>query len=184
MNLSEFDISLLRDIHHHRILALDGFFYYFSFITTYITISILLTILIVGIRKKSVAMRMKFFKLLSVFAASAIVSLTIKNLFFRQRPFASYPDIVKLSEAGSSSFPSGHTMEAFAIAFAFSTLFPNPQFIIPIYLWAIMVGYSRMALGVHYPLDIIGGIMLGTLVSFLTLKFFDYRLRILRSKQL
>jgi undecaprenyl-diphosphatase len=94
-------------------------------------------------------------------------------LFSRDRPFITYPDIIKLSEAGSSSFPSGHTIEAFAIAFAVFYLFKERMFVIIIFSWAILVAYTRMALGVHYPLDVLAGIFIGTSTSFITLKVYE-----------
>jgi len=170
---SELDISILRFIHHNRIKALDGFLYYASFATTFVSISILVTVLFLSIKNKSVELRVKFFKLLSVLIISAIVSLTLKYSIVRSRPFENYPDIEKLSEAGNSSFPSGHTIEAFAIAFAISILFHKRKYIVAIYLWAFLIAYSRLALGVHYPIDVIAGILIGSVTSYLTLKIFD-----------
>lgn len=170
---SDLDISILRFIHHNRIIALDGFFYYASFATTFVSISILATVLFLSIKNKSIELRSKFFKLFSVLIISAIVSLTLKYSIVRSRPFENYPDIEKLSEAGNSSFPSGHTIEAFAIAFAVAVLFQKRKFIVPIYLWAFLIAYSRMALGVHYPFDVIAGILIGSVISYLTLKIFD-----------
>lgn len=170
---ADYDIALLRFIHHNRIMALDSFLYYFSFATTFVSISLLLIILFQSIKIKSVALRVKFFKSLTVFIFAAILSLSLKNLIVRDRPFIRYPDIEKLSEAGNSSFPSGHTIEAFAVALAISILFPRRKYVIPVFLWAFLVAYSRVALGVHYPLDIIAGIFLGLIVSFFTLQIWN-----------
>lgn len=174
--LSELDISILRFVHHNRITGLDGFLYYVSFATTFVSISILLVILFLFIKNKSAEIRDKFFKLLAVLVLSAIVSLSLKYSIVRERPFINYPDIQKLSEAGNSSFPSGHTIEAFAIAFAVSTLFPKRKYIVTVFLWAFLIAYSRMALGVHYPFDVLAGILTGVVVSYLTLKAFDLQL--------
>lgn len=172
MQFSELDISILRFIHHNRITAFDSFLYYASFATTFISISILLLVLILAIKHNSFELRIKFFKLLAVLLIAAIVSLSLKYSIVRERPFAIYTDIEKLSEAGNSSFPSGHTIEAFAIAFAVSTLFPKRKFIIPVFLWALLIAYSRMALGVHYPSDIFAGMFIGTSIGYLTTKYF------------
>jgi len=50
---------------------------------------------------------------------------------------------------------------------AFSTLVHRKKFIIPIFIWAILVTYSRMALGVHYPSDVAGGMIIGALIGWL-----------------
>jgi membrane-associated phospholipid phosphatase len=163
--LSNIDISLLRAIHHHRIVALDQVLYYISYISTYISISLVLSVLIASIAKKSRSLRIKFYKVLAVLIIAALTSFLLKNTIIRERPFVNYPDIEKLSQAGSSSFPSGHTLESFAIAVAFSMAFPKKKFIIPIFIWACLVAYSRMALGVHYPGDVIGGMLIGSIIG-------------------
>jgi undecaprenyl-diphosphatase len=163
----ELDISILRFIHHSRIVALDQWLYVLSFITTYVSIGIVLSILIVSLVKKSKPLRIIFYKMLAVLVLAALTSLAIKTLIPRERPFKAYPDIEKLSQAGSSSFPSGHTIEVFAIAAALSLLIPRKRVIIPVFIWAILVAYSRMALGVHYPSDVAGGMIIGVSVGLL-----------------
>jgi len=165
--LSELDIEVLRLIHHHRLVAIDQILYLISYATSFISIGIILTILFISIKEKSKPFRIIFFKMLTVMVVAAIISLTLKTLIIRERPFKIYPDIEKLSEAGSSSFPSGHTLEAFAIAVALSILIPKRKIIIPVFTWAVLVAYSRMALGVHYPGDVIGGMIIGSLIGWL-----------------
>jgi len=107
-----------------------------------------------------------FVKLLSMFLASALVSTLLKNSFERVRPFVTYTDIAKLSEAGSYSFPSGHTAEAFTIAIGTLLIFRNKLYALPIFLWALLVAYSRMSLGVHYPTDVFVAIILAIVICF------------------
>lgn len=172
--LSEYDISLLRLIHHNRFSLLDDVLYLISFTTSFVSITLLVVILSTSIKLKSKEIRNKFLKILTVLLVAATLSLSLKNSIFRERPFVNYPDIVKLSEAGSSSFPSGHTIEAFAIALAFSILFPRRKFIVPVFLWAFLVAYSRMALGVHYPADVFAGIIIGVIVSYFTITIYTW----------
>ncbi|NUM32858.1 MAG: phosphatase PAP2 family protein [Bacteroidetes bacterium] len=167
--ISEFDISVLRWIHHNRLEPLDDTLYFISFSTTFISIALLITLLFISIKNKSNELRSKFFQILIVLVFASVLSFTLKHSIIRERPFKIYSDITKLSEAGNSSFPSGHTAEAFALAMAITLLFPHKKFAVPIFLWAILVAYSRMALGVHYPFDILGGILLGTTISFVTI---------------
>jgi membrane-associated phospholipid phosphatase len=165
--LSDLDITILRFIHHNRVMAFDNLLYYISFTATFISISLLLIMLFASIRAKSKPLRVVFYKMLAVLIVVAIVSFTLKTIFVRERPFITYPDIEKLSEAGNSSFPSGHTLEAFAIAVAFSILIPKRKLFIPVFIWATMVAYSRMALGVHYPSDVLGGMVIGAFIGWL-----------------
>jgi membrane-associated phospholipid phosphatase len=173
--LSHLDISLLRAVHHHRIVALDQALYYLSLVSSYISICLVLSVLIAAIIKKSKSLRLIFYKMLTVLVIAALTSLLLKNVIIRERPFVTYPDIEKLSEAGSSSFPSGHTLEAFAIAVAFSIAFPRKKFIIPLFFWACLVAYSRMALGVHYPGDVAAGMVIGSLIGFFIPKLFSIK---------
>lgn len=165
--LSDLDINILRIIHHNRVVVFDDILNSISFITTFVSTGLLLTILFISLRRKSKPLRIVFYKMLAVLMVAAIMSLTLKSLIFRERPFVTYPDIEKLSVAGNSSFPSGHTLEAFAIAVAFSILVPKKKFIIPVFLWASVVAYSRMALGVHYPGDVLGGLIIGSFIGWL-----------------
>jgi membrane-associated phospholipid phosphatase len=175
--ISDFDISILRFIYHGRLFAFDSVLYYISYFATYINILILLTILAVSLVKKSRPLRIVFYKMVAVMVIAALMSTMLKSLISRERPFVTYPDIVKLSEAGNSSFPSGHTLEGFAVASAFSILIPKRKLYIPVFIWASVVAYSRMALGVHYPSDVLGGMLIGSFIGWIVpwviIKFYN-----------
>lgn len=170
--LYNLDINILRFIHLHRLESLDLFFYWLSYLTTFISIGIVLTTLIIYLSAKTPHNKFVFFKMLTVLIFASLLSLTIKSLIPRDRPFVDHPDIEKLSEAGSSSFPSGHTLEVFAIATALSLLIRKKKIIFTVFLWAVLVAYSRMALGVHYPGDVAGGIFIGSLAGFMVYKIY------------
>jgi undecaprenyl-diphosphatase len=133
--------------------------------TTFTSVLVVLIVLIVSIAKKSKSLRMKFIILAVTLIMVPIASQGLKYFIDRERPFITYPFIEKLTTGGDSSFPSGHTMEAFALAAALSLLFSRKKIVIPVYIWASMVAYSRMALGVHYPSDIFAGMLIGTFIG-------------------
>lgn len=165
MHFSVFDIALLNWLNHHLIPHSVPLLRIISSVTTYISIAVVFMILITSIIKRSKSIRNQFFVLASVLIFVALVSQGLKTYIYRDRPFITYPFIEKLSEGGGSSFPSGHTLEAFAMATALSVLFFKKKIVIPVYLWAGLVAYSRMALGVHYPSDVLTGIIIGSFIG-------------------
>lgn len=114
-------------------------------------------------------------ELASATALNGLFTTTVKLSVHRERPFITYPnDITKYSVAGSYSFPSGHTSMAFCTATSISLLYPKWYIIVPAYLWAGSIGYSRMYLGVHYPTDVLAGALIGTGTSIGTHYLFKY----------
>lgn len=165
LSISDIDIAILRLIHENRALWLDGFFYSLSFTTTLVSVGILLTVFYCSLRSNP-QLRAAGAKMAATFMLAIAVSFALKVSIQRNRPFVTYPEIQKLSEAGSASFPSGHTTEAFALAFAALFFLPEKMLAAPVFIWACLVAYSRMALGVHYPSDILAGLVTGLLAGF------------------
>lgn len=93
---------------------------------------------------------------------NSTLTIGLKYLVHRPRPFNTYSTIEKYGKAGSLSFPSGHTSMAFATATSISLNYPKWYIVCPAYLWACSVGYSRMYLGVHYPSDVLVGAIIGS----------------------
>lgn len=86
----------------------------------------------------------------------------IKNSVKRNRPFQVIEGIAqRVVPPDHFSFPSGHTAAAFLMAGLIGHVFPFLTG--PLYLWASLVGFSRVYLGVHYPSDVVAGIGLGSL---------------------
>jgi undecaprenyl-diphosphatase len=162
-----YDIAILNWLNSHTIPYSVPVLQFISYSTTFISISLVLIVLVTSIVKKSKPLLKQFYILAVVLILVAIFSQGLKALIFRERPFVTHSFIEKLSDAGSSSFPSGHTLEAFAIAAALSLSFPRKKIVIPVYIWATLVAYSRMALGVHYPSDILAGIVIGTFIGWI-----------------
>lgn len=85
--------------------------------------------------------------------------LVLKNTIKRDRPCDALPFEAYIVPSDKFSFPSGHA----AAAFVFATLIANfyPGFSEIAYMLAVLVGISRVLLGVHYPTDILAGAALG-----------------------
>lgn len=86
-------------------------------------------------------------------------NLIIKNVVQRPRPFSVDTSVVPLIFESSYSFPSGHTSASFAAAC--SIFLYNKKAGIIAFVMATFIAFSRMYLFVHYPTDILGGIILG-----------------------
>ncbi len=71
---------------------------------------------------------------------------------------------------GEYGFISSHAANHFAIAFFVSFIFRNKKVFFFLYSWAAIIGFSRIYLGVHFPIDIIGGMFWGLFVSLLSYK--------------
>lgn len=93
--------------------------------------------------------------------ASVALFMAIKNLIGRPRPCDAWSSVTSLMAAPDRfSFPSGHTMTAFAVYAAFAAILPGSA---PLFLpLAILIGLSRVFLGLHYPTDVLVGALLGT----------------------
>lgn len=102
---------------------------------------------------------------------SQLIVHSLKRLLSRERP---YKILEHLNTFGIQlkdySFPSGHTAASFSIA---TTIALNiPRLSILVFLIAIIVGLSRVYLGVHYPTDVAAGFFIGFLTSIIIHFFF------------
>ncbi len=158
------DFSILDWLNHHCIPHSIPFFQLVSLTATYISVALVTGILILYVIKRSGNLKKKFLILLAVLLVSSLTIYLLKTFIQMERPFLTHPEIVKRSTGGGSSFPSGHTLEAFAIAVAFTKLFGKKWSVI-LFLWAGVVAYSRLVLGVHYPSDVFAGLLIGCFVG-------------------
>jgi undecaprenyl-diphosphatase len=98
-----------------------------------------------------------------------IIMAPLKIIVNRPRPYLTHNNIRPLEIESGPSFPSGHSERAFALAAVLSKYYPRIEIIL--YLYAVIIGFSRVYLGVHYPLDVIVGGIIGWIVGKVTLKF-------------
>lgn len=82
--------------------------------------------------------------------------------------------IVNGYRGGLYSFVSSHAANTFGIAMFFSLLVKNYKFNSVMFIWAILNGYSRIYLGVHFPFDVLAGAALGMLLGWISYKGFNF----------
>ena len=155
------DINILESINKSETTFKNNFFKTTAQSVTIFNIAAPASLLTVGIVKHDKQMQKNAAYMIGGFVASSIVTQGMKRIIKRERPFVTYPYLIKRDVGGSYSFPSGHTSAAFCTATSLSLLFPKWYVIAPSYLYAASVGYARMYQGVHYPSDVLVGAAVG-----------------------
>lgn len=111
-----------------------------------------------------------FYLLASYILCLVLSSYIIKPLVMRVRPFLAVAGLERIGNIpGGSSFPSSHTTSVFSIAFMLVWL-KKKVWWIPSFIYASAVAFSRLYLGVHYPTDVVGGILTALIGSWIVFK--------------
>ncbi len=131
---------------------LNTLFWWVTFTGSF-TFMVLITIALylAGARKEALVFAV-------IFIITNAVGFGLKYAIARPRP----SDLGVKPEA-EPSFPSAHTANAFAFATTLSSY--HRKFTVAMFAWALLVGFSRIYLGLHYFTDVIGGAILGIVVS-------------------
>lgn len=97
-----------------------------------------------------------------------VTNLTIKPLITRPRPWVVMEDFVSLvTSSDPHSFPSGHTTAAFAFGVALWLTLPQKWARAAALVAAALMGLSRLYVGVHFPTDVLAGLVIGTICGIL-----------------
>ena len=149
----------------------DGFMYLFSQVYVWIPFYISVIYILIKVAKKD-AIWLILALILCAALADRISSGVIKDLVQRLRPtrnpsLEGLVHIVNGYMGGKYGFVSSHAANTFGFALLSSLLLRERVYVVLVFLWAIVTSYSRIYLGVHYPLDIIGGILVGFSVALL-----------------
>lgn len=105
---------------------------------------------------------------LAAFFGRGVFTPLIRSVFFRERPFVNEViNVLVQKDPSEGSFPSGHTVVMFAIALAVYSY--NKKLGIAFFVASLLSAIARVIVGVHYPLDILGGIVIG-FISFIMAK--------------
>ena len=103
----------------------------------------------------------------AAFGLERVAYWIMKNGLKRKRPAQALPNFRShITASDEFSFPSGHTSAAFLFATVLVLHFG--PIMLPLYLWSMAVGMSRVYLGVHFPTDTVMGAILGTSIALST----------------
>jgi membrane-associated phospholipid phosphatase len=113
-------------------------------------------------------------ELVALFVAGIVIGEVLKLVIFRPRPFETIIGIVpRVVKEVDSSYPSGHALIVGIGAFFSLTKFKKRSIASLLTIEAATVCYSRIYVGMHYPLDVIAGIFLSISIVFTGLLFFE-----------
>jgi undecaprenyl-diphosphatase len=142
----------------HRVSALDPVFRWLSYVGTWGLIWLVIAVVLALTRRRwQILLWVAFADLAAQLSTDAI-----KAIVHRDRPKVH----TLVAEPHSHSFPSGHAASSFACAFVLASF--SPRLSVPLYVLAALIAFSRAYVGVHFPLDIIGGALLGLLIGWAT----------------
>ena len=168
----QIDTDILLWINGHNAPWADTLMWYISKSTTWIPLYALL----VGLLWHRFGWRRTLFYLLAIGLAVGLSDFLssgiIKPLVCRLRPthepaIQSLVHLVRGYTGGSYGFVSSHAANTIALAFLFCKCYPDRRIALLMTIYVVLNCYSRMYLGVHYPGDILGGLLVGLLVSYL-----------------
>uniref|UniRef100_UPI003FEFD10E phosphatase PAP2 family protein n=1 Tax=Roseburia sp. TaxID=2049040 RepID=UPI003FEFD10E len=101
----------------------------------------------------------------SLLSSYVVNNLILKNLVARVRPYEAVDGLQRIIEAQSDfSFPSGHSASSFAAAVVIFMLCPR-KYGVPALVLAFLIALSRLYVGVHYPTDVLTGVISGTVIA-------------------
>ena len=142
--------------------ALTGFFTAVTTLGNAGIIWIFLTVLLLAQKKTR---RIGWMCLLALAGSLVINNMILKNLVARPRPYEMVEGLMPLIARPSDySFPSGHTGSSFAAAAVLYGQLPKKWGIAALVL-AVLMGISRLYLGVHYPSDVLAGALIGSVIG-------------------
>lgn len=180
----ENDLFLWLNNHHNEFW--DTFMMIYSGKIAWVPLAVVLLITLFYKTKWQNAVLMILCFVLLATLCDQISAGVIKPIFSRFRP-THHPDfmykvlIVDGYKGGRYGFISAHAANGFGVATFLSLILRNKWFTISLLSWALITCYSRIYLGVHFVSDIIGGIMLGSILGFLIYLLHQYlRVKVLK----
>lgn len=166
MDVTIIDEVIFRGIYELRHPFLDGLSVFISWLGNgWLWVSIGLVLVVSSNARRQIY---GYASLLALMLSALVVELVAKPLVDRVRPYEVLVGVERLGDLPfGSSFPSGHVTTAAAMAWILAQAFPRLRYGLAV-LPLLMV-WSRVYNGVHWPLDVVVGWLLGTFLGWLSL---------------
>ncbi|WP_237721536.1 phosphatase PAP2 family protein [Paenisporosarcina sp. TG20] len=173
VRFDELIINFFHKIESQNLKTIMKFFTSLGSIPSILSLSVIILLIFYIVFK----IRSELLLFLGVIAGANLLFYTLKQMFARARP-----DLNQLIEVGGYSFPSGHSTNAVAFYGILSfilwrhvrTKSGRTIVVISSISTILMIGLSRIYLGVHYPSDVIGGFLVGGLWLTITIWLYQY----------
>ena len=169
-NLLPFERNLFFLLNGSDSVFLDNMMYTISGSKIWIPLYLFVALLLFYKTPKKESFLFLFFFVLIFALCDQFSSGLIKPVFERLRPthHPDFKDLVKIvndHRGGGFGFISGHATNCFGFAVALSLVFRNRWVSLVALVWATLISYSRIYLGLHFISDVVGGILAGTLIA-------------------
>ena len=173
-NIDIFFIKLFYNFQHSlNSKLLNSIMIFFTTLGDHGFIWIAITLLLIFNKKYQ---KIGYLAVISLIINAIIVNVLLKNFTHRARPFTEIPDIILLIKAPKDfSFPSGHTSASFTMVYIFykhlKKYFPA------VLITSIIIAFSRLYLTLHFPSDVLAGLLIGLFCGFLGEKILNKKLK-------
>jgi undecaprenyl-diphosphatase len=168
MNMEFF--RLINDLANKNI-ALDKIMIFFSKDVPYIFMAVIAIIFILGVVSKNSSYRKVAFSTFVITAINLFLSLVIGSIYYEDRPFVHNKVNLLMPHPTDASFPSDHATGTMSIALGLAKY--NKILSIILTIMSLIVGFSRVYVGNHYPGDVIGAYIM----VFVANSIYNFKLR-------
>jgi len=168
MNMELF--RLINDLANKN-TVLDGIMIFFSKYVPYIFMAVIAIVFILGITKKNSDYRKVAVNTFVITVINLVLSFIIGGIYYVDRPFVHNEVNLLFTHTKDASFPSDHATGTMSIALGIGKY--SRLFSIVLTILSVIVGFSRVYVGHHYPMDVIGAYI----IVFVTSHIYNLKLR-------
>ena len=151
--------------------VLDGIMIFFSKYVPYIFMVVIAIVFILGIKKKNFDYRKVAVNTFVITVINLVLSFIIGGIYYVDRPFVNNKVNLLFTHTKDASFPSDHATGTMSIAVGLGKYNKSVSAILTIL--SVIVGFSRVYVGHHYPMDVIGAYV----IVFVTSYIYNLKLR-------